>query len=103
MPSYEMIHIEGVIFSNTPQVGALVVYCPKKYRGKNAHVALNSKIFGDLVEVQIMERRVNGSNRYVAVFPSLPAGTHQVSISMVSGSARKFSVFPGSVSEVDYT
>jgi len=102
MPSYEMIHIEGVIFSNAPQTGALVVYCPKKYRGKNAQVALNAKIFGDQVEVQVIERRVNGSKQYVAAFPSLPAGTHQVGISMVRGSARRFSVFPGSVAEVDY-
>jgi len=103
MPSYEFIQIEGVIFDNTPQAGAVVVYCPRKHRGKNAHVSINCEFMGDRAVVQIMERRVNGIKRYVAVFPSLPTGTHRVSISGVNGSARRFSVFPGSISEVDLT
>ena len=103
MTSYEMIQIEGVIFSSTPQAGALIVFCPKKFKGRNAYVALNREIRGNRVVVQIMERRVNGIKRYVAVFPSLPTGTHRVSIPGTNGVARSFSVFPDSISEVDLT
>ncbi len=77
MPSYEMIQVEGVIFNTSTQDGALVVYCHKRYKGRNANVSFNGERFGgNGAAVQIMERRVNGSKRYIAVFPSLPIGRH---------------------------
>lgn len=102
MLTYEIIQIEGIIFNAVPQNGALVVYCKRKHKGKNAHVNLNGD-YKNQLNVQIAERRVNGRNRYVAVFPSLPQGSHTVAIDWVSGSARTVSIFPGHVSEVEYT
>jgi hypothetical protein len=99
MPSYEMIQVEGVIFSITPQVGALVVYCPRKYKGVNIHVSIN-RDRKNKVAVQVMARQVNGRKRYVAVFPALPVGTHAIESRYEI--PRAFSIFPGSVSEVEF-
>jgi hypothetical protein len=103
MPSYELIRIEGIILNRVSQHGALVVYCPRKYNGKNVRVSLNGD-YKNPVVVQIMERQVNGRKRHVAVFPALPVGTHRVSISVpVNGFSRTCSVFPDNISEVDFT
>lgn len=101
MAFFERIEIQGVAMGLGAQTGAIVVWAPKYWKGKDIKVRPEGSGYSDWKwTVPIAERSHNGELAYVAVFPRLPEGTYVVR--HPSSSDKTISVFGGYVAEVDW-
>ncbi len=102
----EKLTIESVVFRVPREYAALVVYFDD-YWGKksNAEVWTISPTNPDVYEKQVatvpaIKKMLNGKEVYVSVFPRLEPGTYMVRI---PGYHKKVTLFPGYISEVDFS
>ncbi len=93
----ERVHSEHAVLDIGEDIGALVIYTRKEFRGKEIQVSLKGTNSASMVHTAVWERRFNGRVVFAGIYPSLPAGnyiiwTHPSSEVTIAG---------GNVAEVD--
>src|SRR5262249_29781934 len=91
---------EHVVLDIGDDVGALVLYTPPEFRGREIEV---SPVGDDAerVHTEVLERVVNGSTLLAAVYPRLRAGDYRIWIDQ-PGLRDRFTITGGAVTEADW-
>lgn len=90
-------HSESVVLDIGDDVGALVLYTPPEYHGREIEVnLLGSDVAAPRVHSAVLERSFNGRTVFAAVYPELPAGDYEA----CCAGAQRFTIKAGNVSEL---
>ena len=94
------VHDEHVVLDIGDDVGALVLYTPPEFRGREIEV---SRVGDDAerVHTEVLERVVNGSILLAAVYPELRAGAYRIWVDQ-PGLRDRFTITGGTVTEADW-
>jgi hypothetical protein len=69
-------HPETVVLDIGDEVGALVIYTPPHWHGREIEVSLKDS--AKRTHVQVLERRIRDRPVFAAVFPGLRAGDYRI-------------------------
>jgi hypothetical protein len=97
---WERPHDEQVVLDIGGDVGAMVLYTPPAYRGREIEVSPAGED-GRRVHTAVLERRVAGRTLFAAVYPELRAGDWRIWADDANLPSR-VSIVGGVVAEVDW-
>ena len=73
----DRVHSESVVLDIGQDMGALIVYTAAELRGREIEVSPRGTV-ATRVHVEVLERRINGTPVFAAVFPRLRAGDYDI-------------------------
>ena len=73
----ERVHTEHVVLDIGEDIGALVIYTPAAWCGREIELS-SSREHGHRVHNQVHERTFNGRSVYAAVYPDLRQGHYDI-------------------------
>jgi hypothetical protein len=76
-PCAEKVHTEHAVLDIGGEVGALIIYCRPELRGKQINLSPRQSAW-QTIHTNVLERRVNGSPVFAALFLALTADTYVI-------------------------
>lgn len=73
----DRVHSESVVLDIGQDIGALIVYTAAELRGREIEVSRRGTV-ATRVHVEVLERRINDTPVFAAVFPRLRAGDYDI-------------------------
>jgi hypothetical protein len=94
-------HAETVVLDIGGDVGALVVYTPAEFHGREIEISPIGQAT-QRVHTAVLERVVDGRGIFAAVYPHLPAGVFRLWIDDGPARATRVEIIAGQVAELDW-
>jgi hypothetical protein len=93
-------HPESVVLDIGGDVGALVLYTPPEFHGREIEISPTGQD-NQRVHTAVLERVVNGRSVFAAVYPKLPAGEFRIWIDDERARQKHVQITAGQVTELD--
>ena len=94
-------HTETVVLDIGGDVGALVLYTPPEFHGREIEISPIGQET-QRVHTAVLERVVDGRSVFVAVYPKLPAGMFRLWSDDDQARVKRVQITAGQVTELDW-
>ena len=94
-------HAETVVLDIGGDVGALVVYTPPEFHGREIEISPVGQAT-QRVHTAVLERVVDGRSIFAAVYPNLPAGVFRLWVDDGPARVTQVEITAGQVAELDW-